>query len=361
VADRLKPYRGKRDPRRTPEPVPGAGPLPQGDDDTFVIQEHHARSLHWDLRLERKGVLVSWAIPKGLPPDPEVNHLAVHTEDHPIEYASFEGEIPRGEYGGGTMTIWDRGTYETEKWSDREVKVVLRGARSLGRYVLFQTRGRNWMIHRMDPPDDSWERPPDPLPPMTAVTRTRLPRDASAYAWEFAWGGSRALALVSGGRVTLRDAAGADVTREHRWIRPLGAALGSRAVLLDGEIVTVAETPIYVCYDLLHDDGRSLLAEPYEARRAALAALEVGGSRWQTAPSRPGQADAVRRAAREQGLPGVLGKRLDAPYEPGAESAAWVFVPAGRPSGRPGGGDTRGAGAARDAPGLSAGRHSRRP
>src|SRR5262245_21405315 len=108
--DKLLSYRLKRDPRRTPEPVPTGpmplGPVPEGNNDTFVIQEHHARRLHWDVRLERDGVLVSWAVPRGLPPDPRTNHLAVHTEDHPLEYATFEGEIPRGEYGGGKVVIW---------------------------------------------------------------------------------------------------------------------------------------------------------------------------------------------------------------------------------------------------------------
>ena len=118
------------------------------DRQVFVIQEHHARSLHWDLRLERDGVLVSWALPKGLPETPEQNHLAVHTEDHPLEYATFDGEIPKGEYGGGQMTIWDKGNYEVEKWSETEVKFVLHGARASGGYVLFQTKDRNWMIHR---------------------------------------------------------------------------------------------------------------------------------------------------------------------------------------------------------------------
>src|SRR5438046_10602970 len=125
----LTTYRAKRRAGRTPEPVPAAGPVPQGGDDTFVIQEHHARRLHWDFRLERDGVLVSWAIPQGLPLDPKTNHLAVHTEDHPLEYATFEGEIPAGEYGGGKVIIWDRGTYTTEKWEDDEVKVVLDGER----------------------------------------------------------------------------------------------------------------------------------------------------------------------------------------------------------------------------------------
>ncbi|MEZ0075956.1 DNA polymerase ligase N-terminal domain-containing protein [Planotetraspora sp. GP83] len=327
MADKLEPYRGKRDPRRTREPIPEEGPLPHGDDDTFVIQEHHARSLHWDLRLERDGVLVSWAIPKGLPPDPGTNHLAVHTEDHPMEYAQFEGEIPQGEYGGGTMTIWDRGRYETEKWSDREVKVVLRGSRASGRYVLFQTRGRNWMIHRMDPPDGSWRPAPAPLAPMTPVTRAKAPRDVDRYAWEFAWGGSRALAYVEGGRLTLRSADGADVTGKHGWLRTMAPSFGSRGVVLDGEIVALGGTPVYVCYDVVYDDGRVLLGEPYERRRATLDELAIGGPRWQTAPSWPGQAQAVRRAAKEQGLPGVVGKRLDSPYEPGEKSPSWVFIP----------------------------------
>ncbi|WP_235557906.1 DNA polymerase ligase N-terminal domain-containing protein [Sphaerimonospora mesophila] len=332
--DRLGVYRARRDPGRTSEPIPAEGPLPRGDDDTFVIQEHHARSLHWDLRLERGGVLVSWAIPRGLPPDPGTDHLAVHTEDHPIEYARFEGEIPRGEYGAGTMTIWDRGSYETEKWTDREVKVVLRGSRAVGRYVLFRTRGDNWMIHRMDPPGAGWEPQPASIAAMTPVTRTKAPRDPERYAWEFSWGGLRALAYVSGGRLVLRSGAGADITGDHPWLRRLAESFGSRAVVLDGEVVSparngaLAETEVYVCFDLLYDDGVSLAAEPYERRRERLELLAPAGPRWQVTPSWPGDdVGAVRQAAREQGLPGVVGKRLDSPYEPGEESPAWVFLP----------------------------------
>ena len=115
-ADKLQAYRDKRDAARTPEPVPAVDPAAAAraenpDGGSFVIQEHHARRLHWDFRLERDGVLVSWALPKGVPDDPAVNHLAVHTEDHPLEYGGFEGEIPRGEYGAGAVTIWDRGRY----------------------------------------------------------------------------------------------------------------------------------------------------------------------------------------------------------------------------------------------------------
>lgn len=156
--DPLREYRRKRDAEVTPEPVPAAGPLPTGKDDTFVIQEHHARALHWDFRLERAGVLVSWALPKGLPTEPKHNHLAVQTEDHPLEYASFAGDIPAGEYGGGGVTIWDRGTYVTQEWTDDKVKVTLSGARARGRFVLFRTDARSWMIHRMDDPPAGWGR-----------------------------------------------------------------------------------------------------------------------------------------------------------------------------------------------------------
>jgi DNA ligase D-like protein (predicted 3'-phosphoesterase) len=326
--DKLATYRRMRDAARTPEPVPERSPLPHGADDTFVIQEHHARRLHWDLRLERDGVLVSWAVPKGIPMDPKTNHLAVHTEDHPLEYAEFEGEIPKGEYGGGRMFIWDRGTYETEKWTDREVKIVLHGSRVSGRYVLFQTDGKNWMIHRMDPPADPDAEPlPEGLRPMLPQERRRLPREQEAYGFEFAWGGRRALAYVSGGRAVLTDGTGDDLPLLSGLSTGLGAALGARPVLLDGELAQVEGDEVYMIFDLLHLDGRSLLAEPYEKRRQRLDELSLAGTRWQTAPWYPGEGSAVREAARRQGLPGILAKRLNSPYEPGKRSAAWLFIP----------------------------------
>jgi bifunctional non-homologous end joining protein LigD len=147
----LDEYRAKRDASRTPEPVPAPGALATGANDLFVIQEHHARRLHYDVRLERDGVLVSWAVPKGLPTTPGTVRLAVHTEDHPMEYAQFEGEIPRGEYGAGQSIIWDRGRYETLKWQDDEVEVVFHGERVDGPYVFFRTNSRDgrkdeWLV-----------------------------------------------------------------------------------------------------------------------------------------------------------------------------------------------------------------------
>jgi len=287
----------------------------------FVVQEHHARRLHWDFRLERDGVLVSWALPKGVPDDPAANHLAVHTEDHPLEYASFSGEIPRGEYGAGTVTIWDHGTYETVKWDDREVKVVLHGSRLTGGYALFRTGDDSWMIHR--------ERMPLPgrIVPMMARTGD-LPADDHGWAYEMKWDGLRALAYIGDMRVRLLSRTGQDITRDYPELGGLGAAVGRRQAVLDGEIVALgkdswpdferlqlrmharpaavarlaADLPAtYLAFDLLHLDGRPLLDEPYHARRALLEALAFEGPRWQTPPSWRARLTARLSSSRRRG------------------------------------------------------------
>jgi len=348
-------YRRKRDPERTPEPIP-AGPLPKGNDDTFVIQEHHARRLHWDVRLERDGALVSWAVPRGLPPDPRTNHLAVHTEDHPLEYATFEGEIPRGEYGGGQMLIWDRGWYESEKWTDREVKVVLHGSRVEGRYVFFQFRDRDWMVHRMDPPrDPNWVPVPEDVRPMRAVAGDP-PRSTRRQRWayEMVWNGERALVLVEGGRARVEAADGTDVTATYPELRAIGPALGIRSCVFDGEIVALdktgrpnaarlrgrrdatgaaavrraaADSPAtYFAYDLLHLDGKDTTPLSYADRRALLDSVGLRGPHWEVPPAIPDDGDEALAASRLLGLSGVVAKRIDSPYEPGRRSDSWRLV-----------------------------------
>jgi len=135
--DKLGEYERKRDFGSTPEPAAKRKRTKRGTA-RFVVQEHSARRLHWDLRLERDGVAASWAVPNGIPLDPAENRKAVHTEDHPLEYLDFEGEIPAGEYGAGTMRIWDRGTYEVEKWEEGKVVFSFSGERLSGRYALFR-------------------------------------------------------------------------------------------------------------------------------------------------------------------------------------------------------------------------------
>ena len=197
---RLTEYERKRSFDRTPEPRGGEA---DGEGGRFVVQEHHARSLHWDLRLERDGVAVSWALPKGLPPHPKENRLAVHTEDHPLEYLTFEGEIPKGEYGAGTMSVWDRGTYEALEWTDKKVTVDLHGERVEGTYGLFPTKGKNWMIHRMDPPAD-----PGRVPMPSSVEADARPPSANCrattagWAYELKWDGVRAIGYCDAGHLT---------------------------------------------------------------------------------------------------------------------------------------------------------------
>jgi bifunctional non-homologous end joining protein LigD len=351
----LETYRAKRHAGRTPEPTGRSATRRRADKgDRFVIQEHHARALHWDFRLEREGVLVSWAVPKGLPLDRHTNRLAKRTEDHPMEYLDFQGEIPAGEYGAGRVVVWDTGTYELEKWSEDEVKVVLHGARTEGRYVLFRTKADHWMVHRMDEPAAGVEPLPDLLRPMLATPGERLPQPDTQWGYEFKWDGVRVVAYVDGGRLRLVSRNDRDVTVSYPELRAMGEAIGVRTLVLDGEIVAFDDdnrpsfgalqermhvsdaararrlsqrTPVaYLAFDVLHLDGRPTLARPYEERRELLESLELAGDHWQT-PSwfRGGGADVLDAAVRT-GLEGVVAKRLGSPYQPGRRSSDWVKV-----------------------------------
>ncbi|HKW73575.1 MAG TPA: non-homologous end-joining DNA ligase [Candidatus Dormibacteraeota bacterium] len=354
MAKKLAEYEAKRDFKKTPEP--GARVPKQSTRALrFVVQEHHARRLHWDLRLEKDGVGVSWAVPKGIPPDPKQNHLAVHVEDHPLEYFKFAGEIPKGEYGGGTVKIWDAGTYAPVKWTDREVMIDFHGQRLQGRYVLFQTRGNDWMIHRMDPPQDPDRKPmPKAITPMLAKLASKIPTPDSAYGFEFKWDGIRAIAFVDGGRVRLQSRTGEDITPRYPEIHPMGRALGSAEVILDGEIVALdrngrpsfeeiqqrmgltaeadirrkmKEVPVtYMVFDLLWQDGHSRMEDTYSARRVALAGLKLAGASWQTPPSEKAGGSAMLDASAKAGLEGVVAKKLGSRYEPGKRTGAWVKV-----------------------------------
>jgi len=346
-------YRAKRDFTVTPEPAGDDTPTPARAL-RFVVQEHHARRLHWDLRLERDGVLASWAVPKGIPPDPAVNHLAVHTEDHPMMYLDFEGDIPKGNYGAGTMSVWDRGTYECEKWSDREVMVVLHGTRATGRYVLFRTRGDDWMLHRMDPPEDpDRQLLPEALQPMLAV-QGPLPDDDAAYGFEVIWDGLRALAYSEGGRARFQADGSDDVSARFPELRGLGPALGTLQVVLDGEIValgadgrpdrerlesrraagseaairrTAERAPVaYMTYDLLFLDGHPTVELPWAERRRLLDGLELAGPSWKAPTAHVGDGSALLELARAQKLAGVVAKHLERPYRPGVRSPDWIEV-----------------------------------
>ena len=128
MAQKLSEYERKRDPKQTPEPF--GSKKGRAKEAIFVVQRHDARRLHYDFRLEKNGALLSWAVPKGVPLEPGEQHLAVHVEDHPLEYASFAGEIPKGQYGAGTVEIWDTGTYELlEEKENGGLTVLLKGSK----------------------------------------------------------------------------------------------------------------------------------------------------------------------------------------------------------------------------------------
>jgi bifunctional non-homologous end joining protein LigD len=362
MARKLSEYNRKRSFERTPEPSgdgkpkPARKPAKRRDPagNRFVIQEHHARRLHWDFRLERDGVLVSWALPRGIPRDRGEKRLAVHTEDHPLDYIDFAGEIPKGEYGAGKVTIWDRGTYEAEKFEPEKVVVALHGERVSGRYALFQTKDDNWLILRMDPAADPGREPmPERIEPMKA-TLSKLPKKDEDYGYEVKWDGVRAIAYCEPGTVRLESRNLRDVTAQYPEIGRLARELGGREVVLDGEIVTfdksgrpsfqrlqrrmhvaseaevrrrARETPVvYMVFDVLFQEGRDLMGLAYEERRELLEELELEGPAWQTPAYHRGDGAGLLAASREQGLEGVIAKRLGSRYVPGRRSRDWLKV-----------------------------------
>jgi bifunctional non-homologous end joining protein LigD len=350
---KLSEYEKKRSFDKTPEPR-GSKRRKRAKADRFVVQEHHARRLHWDLRLEHDGTLVSFALPKGVPQDPKQNRLAVHTEDHPLEYLEFEGDIPKGSYGAGKMRIWDRGTYDAEKFRDDEVIATFHGERMSGKYALFQTKGDNWMIHRMDPPADPDREPmPQGLRPMAAVLST-LPRDDENWGYEIKWDGIRAIAYCEAGTLRLESRTLREITPTYPELRSLAAELGSTDAVLDGEIVAfddagkpsferlqgrmnvasdaairrrMGDTPVtYVIFDLLYVDGRTVMDLPYTERRERLEDLGLEGANWQTPSYHRGDGKGLLKLTIDRGLEGLVAKRLDSRYLPGRRTRAWLKV-----------------------------------
>ena len=318
-----------------------------GNNDKFVIQEHHARRLHYDFRLERDGVLVSWAVPKNLPDTPSVNHLAVHTEDHPLEYLTFEGTIPKGEYGGGKVIVWDTGTYETEKFNDNPPDGAAKG----GEVIVTLHGEQDRRAIRADP--DRRQELAGPSDEGAEATRTQAisrrcwRREGSVeklkqtqWAFEGKWDGYR-----RAGRRRPRQAelcgrgAGRDVTDEYPQFEALAADLADHHVILDGEAVALDESGVpsfgemqnrarstrveFWAFDILYLDGRSLLRAKYSDRRRLLETLAEGGGLIVPDPL-PGDGPEALEYARKQRWEGVVAKKRDSTYQPGRRSSSWI-------------------------------------
>ncbi len=391
----LAEYQRKRDFSKTPEPK--GTPEPRGQN-RFVVQKHWATRLHYDFRLEMDGVLVSWAIPKGPTLNPAEKRLAAHVEDHPVSYYDFEGTIPKGEYGGGTVMIWDWGTFELEESTPAEslhrgeVKFRLKGVRLCGRYAVVRTRSeKDWLlIKKKDECADSsfdiekftasvktgrtkeeieqgkdavWssrreegqgglinlanaEKGPMPksLDPMKAELYEK-PFDDERWLFEVKWDGIRLVSFIDDGKVRLQTRAGRWVDDEYPQLHAIAGLVSARQAILDGEIVALDEEgrpsfqllqnrgteehPMqYVVFDIVYLDGQRLFKVPLEDRKRLLRNVMRDTSLLKFSEHVVGEGTAFFKAAKEKRLEGIVAKRRDSPYQPGARSGAWRKIKA---------------------------------
>ena len=356
-----KTYRQKRAFDKTPEPPPAV----EGDVDpttappgkTFVIHQHHARRLHFDLRLEMMNgdtpVLVSWAVPKNLPLKPGKPHLAVHVEDHPFEYGSFSGTIPAGQYGAGEVRIFDAGTYEVLEREPGKVTFKLEGDRLKGVWHLFQTakgEPKDWLVRIRENLRPPKETPPD-LTPMLATLGTEA-FDRHGWIFEPKWDGVRAFAICEDGTVLISRNRN-DISNTYPELAKLHERLVAIDAILDGEIVTLQNgrpsferlqsrinlqnardiaraaqsTPVlFMAFDLLYLDGSSLTDAPLEERKELLQELVVPDACIQVSPFIPEEGKALYDAACDQRLEGIVAKKLGGPYRPGRRVKDWIKI-----------------------------------
>ncbi|HYY44688.1 MAG TPA: non-homologous end-joining DNA ligase [Actinomycetota bacterium] len=356
-------YDAKRDPRSTPEPTAEvAGDVdvataPVGD--SFVIHQHHARRLHWDLRLEMKNgdvpVLVSWAVPKNLPLESGTPHLAVHVEDHPFDYGRFEGTIPEGNYGAGEVRIFDTGSYEVLERSQGKLTFRLSGKRLRGVWHLTrsasQEEGKDeWLAFLKNDERPAPDPPPEPTPML--ATAAAEPFDDDGWLFEPKWDGVRTLAVCTD-RTGLLSRTGRDVTGTYPELARLHERLVALDAIVDGEIVTLVDgrpsferlqsrmnltspkdaeraaagIPVtYVAFDVLYLDGRDVTPLPIEERKALLEGMVVPSARIVVSQHVTGEGTALAEAARAMNLEGIVAKRLGCPYRPGRRVRDWLKI-----------------------------------
>ncbi len=347
IPSELTDYAVKRSFERTPEPPPA---LTAGEGNAFVIHRHHATRLHYDMRLEREGLLKSWAVPKGLPPRPGVLRLAVSTEDHPLEYVNFEGEIPKGQYGSGRMWIFARGKYEITEEKKKGFHFRLASSELSAEYRMHETKGNEWLLDRADKPQVDWLR--DPIEPMLAQLAAEPPNSAD-YLYEVKWDGIRALIALDEGAVRIRSRNQHDITDRFPELASPDQAFRASSALFDGEIVCLddAGRPVFqnvihrlqqkgrgaierargkqpaVCYvfDCLYLDGRPIVNEPLLRRRAWLEDAIKHDSSYRVSEAVT-EGRELFTAAVGMGLEGIMAKEKNSTYRPGVRTREWLKV-----------------------------------
>jgi bifunctional non-homologous end joining protein LigD len=376
----LEKYRKMRDFERTSEPRGGKakrGASKKIETLSYVVQRHDARRLHYDFRLELDGVLLSWAVPKGPSLDPHDKRLAVETEPHPLEYGEFEGTIAEGEYGAGTVMLWDRGTWEPEgdprkDYERGRLSFRLHGQKLKGSWHLVRTgagdRGGNgkkssWLLMKSrdefaregsGTPDDAPARPrkatqrPQAPEPELATLVSEAPT-GDDWVHELKFDGYRLRVTLHAGEVTLETRNGNDWTARMPTLAAALARLDAEAAVLDGELVALDERGIadfqrlqnslsdgesaghvYYAFDLLHLNGRDLRTAPLTERKRALAELLQGlpkdlASTLRFSDHVVGRGPEFLRQACELGVEGIVSKRASAPYRPG-RGRDWLKV-----------------------------------
>ena len=355
-------YDAKRAFDATPEPPPSVegnvdlATAPPGR--TFVVHQHHARRLHFDLRLEMMNgpvpVLVSWAVPRNLPTKKGKPHLAIHVEDHPFEYGNFSGTIPEGNYGAGEVRIFDSGTYEVLEQEEGKLTFRLHGGRLRGVWHMNRTRSEEgkdeWLVFL-----SSDERSaPEPAPPLKPMLST-LARDAfddAGWIFEPKWDGVRALAVCTD-ETRLFSRNERDITAAYPELAKLHERLVALGAVVDGEIVAFEDgrpsferlqsrinlqnahdvqratrtIPVaYIAFDVLYLDGRSLIDEAVEERKRLLADLVVPSPVMHVSTFVPGEGVALSDAVKAQRLEGIVAKKLGSPYRPGRRTKEWLKI-----------------------------------
>lgn len=343
----LAAYAKKRSFSRTPEPGPEyAG----GEGNGFVVHRHHASRLHYDLRLERDGTLKSWAVPRGLPPRPGIKRLAVATEDHPMKYLTWEGEIPKGEYGGGMMWVYALGRYEITKEKKDGFYFRLQSKELNAEYRIYRTRDNEWLLERLDTPQIDWTH--DLIEPMLAQSR-KTPPAGEEFVYEVKWDGIRALISLDEGQMRIRSRNQRDITHLFPELHIPEQAFRATSALFDTEIVCLDEDgrPNFrkvinriqqrskaaieraskknpaVCYafDCLYLDGRPLIHDPLSRRRAWLADAIRRDMPYRVSEFvREGKQ--LFEAAKQMGLEGIMAKDEHSRYHPGKRSSSWFKI-----------------------------------
>jgi DNA ligase D-like protein (predicted polymerase)/DNA ligase D-like protein (predicted ligase)/DNA ligase D-like protein (predicted 3'-phosphoesterase) len=342
----LEEYARKRTFAKTPEPGPAVA---EAEGRSFVVHRHHASHLHYDLRLEQDGTLKSWAVPRGLPPRPGIKRLAVSVEDHPVEYLTFEGQIPKGQYGAGPMWIYAIGRYEVTKEKKDGFYFRLHSPQLTADYRIYRTRDKEWLLERLDAPQVDYTR--TFIPPMLAESRPDVPKDGY-YFYEMKWDGIRAMVSLDEGELTIRSRSGKDITPHFPELNT-PETFNATSGLFDGEIVCLRanghpdfrtvmgrihaagearilkasrQNPAF-CYlfDVVYLDGRPVAHEPLVRRREWLRDAIRSGGAWRVNEI-VDDGHAFFQAVSEMGLEGIIAKDPDGKYVPGRRSDTWSKI-----------------------------------